>query len=145
MFPSQKNTSTIMACSFALLSLCLELICLCVQPFGVLHGGVSALIAEALASSGAFFASGHQRVAGVQLTINHVKAASIGTEVLASAKPVHVGQRTQVWDVILSKDDTSASNSTQGTRIALARVTLMVDPLGPVVKVDKQGRPLARL
>ncbi|MCO5563118.1 hypothetical protein L7F22_016754 [Adiantum nelumboides] len=115
------------------------------QPFGVLHGGVSALIAEALASSGAFFASGHHRVAGVQLTINHVKAAPIGTEVLASAKPVHVGQRTQVWDVILTKSDKSASNPSQGTRVALARVTIMVDPSGPVVTVDGQGRPLARL
>ncbi|KAH7295278.1 hypothetical protein KP509_27G041000 [Ceratopteris richardii] len=66
------------------------------QPFGVLHGGMSALIAETLASTGAVIASGFQRVAGVQLTINHVKAAPIGTEVVASAKPMHLGQRTHV-------------------------------------------------
>eukprot|EP00250_Pteridium_aquilinum_P006948 c16766_g1_i1 orf=160-732(-) len=118
------------------------------QPFGVLHGGVSALIGEALASTGAFLASGHRRVAGVQLTINHLKAAPIGTEVFASAKPVHVGRRLHVWDVLLSKVDDSgapAAEVSQGTSIGQARVILMVDPSGPVVKLDQQGKPHARL
>ena len=62
----------------------------------MLHGGVSAMIAESLASAGAAVASGYRRVAGVQLTINHLKAAPIGTQIFVSAKPGHAGKRLHV-------------------------------------------------
>jgi acyl-coenzyme A thioesterase PaaI-like protein len=72
------------------------------QPFKVLHGGVSALIAEGLASMGAHIASGYNRVAGMQLSISHFRSAAVGDTILARAVPVHIGRSTQVSSFVLS-------------------------------------------
>eukprot|EP00249_Psilotum_nudum_P018060 c26620_g3_i3 orf=414-863(+) len=100
------------------------------QPYLVLHGGVSALIAQSLAGIGANVASGSERVAGVELNINHLRAAPVGMEVFASAKPVYVGKKVHVWDVTLSKVDSSTELGVQEKKIsyvlAISRVTLAV-------------------
>jgi uncharacterized protein (TIGR00369 family) len=70
--------------------------CSALQPFQVLHGGVSALVAEGLASMGAHMASGFRRVAGVSLSINHFRSAKVGDVVLVRAAPLHIGRSTQV-------------------------------------------------
>lgn len=70
----------------------------CCQPFNVLHGGVSALVSEALASMGAHISSGFKRIAGIELNINHLKAASLGMIVYALAKPISAGMGSEILE-----------------------------------------------
>ena len=69
------------------------------QPFGVLHGGITAFLAENLASIGAQVNSNWARVAGIDLNVNHLLSASIGETVIAKATPLRVGKRVQVSTV----------------------------------------------
>ncbi|WOL15236.1 1,4-dihydroxy-2-naphthoyl-CoA thioesterase 1-like [Canna indica] len=98
----------------------------CCQPFKVLHGGISAMIAEAIASIGAHIASGFQRVAGIQLSINHHRSATVRDRVFAEATPLHLGRTIQVWEVHLWKMK-NESSSEKEVLMSSARVTLLVN------------------
>ncbi len=91
------------------------------QPYGILHGGVSALLAESAASMGGAVAAGPgKRVAGVELNCSHLRAMSSGV-LTATATPVRKGRTLQVWDIALTDD--------AGRDIARARCTLAVSDL----------------
>ena len=88
-----------------------------VQPFGLLHGGVSVVLAETLGSIGAFYAcpEGHRGV-GLDINANHIRAASSGW-VTGTARAVHIGRTTQVWQIDMVND---AGEITCVSRITMA-------------------------
>ncbi|KAK8939647.1 hypothetical protein KSP40_PGU012244 [Platanthera guangdongensis] len=95
------------------------------QPFKVLHGGVTALIAEGMASMGAYIASGFHRIAGVHLSTNHIRAARLGELVQIEATPIQKGKTIQVWEVQLWKADPSTSGAKKIALVSTSRVTLL--------------------
>ncbi|MGI3428721.1 hotdog fold thioesterase [Providencia stuartii] len=69
------------------------------QPFGLLHGGASVVLAESLGSIAGYLCSeGEQRVVGLEINANHIRSATQGV-VKGVCKPVHLGRRQQVWNI----------------------------------------------
>jgi uncharacterized protein (TIGR00369 family) len=75
------------------------------QPFGMLHGGVSVVLAESAASVGGHLASpsGHTAV-GIEVNANHVRPVREG-RLTATATPLHTGRTTQVWEIKIRDED----------------------------------------
>lgn len=92
------------------------------QPYGLLHGGSSAMLAETLASVAANMCvekEGQQAV-GLELNCNHIRGVTQGV-VTGTARPVHVGRKTQVWDIRIEDE--------RGKLCCVSRLTLaVIDP-----------------
>eukprot|EP01041_Mallomonas_annulata_P014656 gene14656-31176_t len=75
-----------------------------IQPFGLLHGGVSVVLAESMGSTGAYYAlpEGYRAV-GLDINANHLRSATSGW-VTGTAKPVHIGRTTHVWHIDLHNE-----------------------------------------
>ena len=91
------------------------------QPFGLLHGGASVSLAETAASLAAYLNvdPDAEMAVGVEINANHLRAKRDGV-VTATATPVHVGRRTQVWDVRIADEE--------GKAVCVSRCTLAVVP-----------------
>ena len=75
------------------------------QPFGLLHGGVSVVLAETLGSCGAVYACPEGwRAVGLDINANHIRGATSGW-VTGTARPVHIGRSTQVWQIDMHNDE----------------------------------------
>ena len=75
------------------------------QPFGYLHGGVSVVLAESVASTGAFLNCPPGKVAfGSEINASHVRPKRSGT-LTAVGVPAHVGRKSQVWEVRIKDED----------------------------------------
>jgi 1,4-dihydroxy-2-naphthoyl-CoA hydrolase len=70
------------------------------QPFGIMHGGVSLVLAETVASAGSylFIDREKQQIFGLEINANHIRSVSAGM-VRAEGVPVHAGRTTLVWDI----------------------------------------------
>jgi 1,4-dihydroxy-2-naphthoyl-CoA hydrolase len=90
------------------------------QPVGILHGGVSVLLAETLGSCGAAFASpAGSRAVGLDINANHLRSVSEGW-VTGIARPVHVGRTTHVWQIDISNE--------KGQLTCVSRITMSILP-----------------
>ena len=77
------------------------------QPFGLLHGGASAALAETVASIGAYLNCDPetQAAVGIELNANHLRGKTDGI-VTATATPIHRGRSTHVWEIrIVDEND----------------------------------------
>jgi 1,4-dihydroxy-2-naphthoyl-CoA hydrolase len=89
------------------------------QPFGLLHGGASAVLAESLGSigGGMHIDLKKQSVVGIELNASHLRAVSSGW-VYGLAKAVRLGNKIQVWEIDISDENKN--------KICKARLTLAV-------------------
>jgi uncharacterized protein (TIGR00369 family) len=88
------------------------------QPAGILHGGISVVLAETLGSCGAACAAGPGvRVVGLEVNANHLRSVSSGW-VSGTARPVHIGRSTHVWQIELVNE--------LGQPTCLSRLTMAI-------------------
>lgn len=91
------------------------------QPYGLLHGGASVVLAETLGSTAAMLTlDPSQEVAvGLDINANHVRGVRSGT-VTGTARVVHIGRTTQVWEIRLETET--------GELVCISRLTMAVIP-----------------
>lgn len=91
------------------------------QPFGILHGGASVALAETLGSMAGNLTldTTQQMVVGLEINANHVRAVTQGV-VTGTARPLHVGRSTQVWEIRIEDE--------QARLVCISRITLAVVP-----------------
>ncbi len=77
-----------------------------VQPYGLLHGGASVVLAETLASVAARLCIDDQkkRCVGLEINANHIRPAFTGF-VYGVVKPIHIGKTTHVWETRITSEE----------------------------------------
>jgi len=90
-----------------------------VQPFGILHGGSSVVLAETLGSMAANYClrKENQIAVGLDINANHIRSVTKGW-VYGTARPVHIGGTTQGWEIKLENEE--------GKLTCISRLTMAV-------------------
>lgn len=90
------------------------------QPFGILHGGASCVLAETLGSVAAWMCidPDTHRAVGLDINANHIRAVTEGF-VVGTATALHLGRRTHVWQIDITEETT-------GKRVAMSRLTVAI-------------------
>lgn len=93
------------------------------QPFGLLHGGASVVLAESLGSMASYLVvdSGKFFCVGLEVNANHLRGVRSG-RVTGVVKPVHLGRTTHVWDIRITTEE--------GKLSCISRLTVAVVPHG---------------
>ena len=90
-----------------------------IQPFGLLHGGASIVLAETMGSvaSTALIDLSTQAAVGLDINGNHLRTVREGF-VSGTVRPIHIGRRTHVWEIRIEDDE--------GRLINVSRLTMMI-------------------
>ena len=91
------------------------------QPYGLLHGGASAALAETMGSFHGSLVGGGKAPLGIELNCTHHRSATEGT-VTAVSTPIHTGRTICTFEIVISDD--------AGRRICTARLTVLLRDLG---------------
>ena len=90
-----------------------------IQPFGLLHGGASVVLAETLASVGAWVnVDEGKHAVGVEINANHIRAVKKGGTVTGTAVPLKLGKSIHVWEVRIVDQN--------GKDVSISRCTLAI-------------------
>ena len=89
------------------------------QPYGILHGGASVVLAETLGSIGSMLAVDPEKFScvGQEINANHIRSVSSGY-VTGTARPLHIGRSSQVWDIRIVDE--------RDRLVCVSRITLFV-------------------
>ncbi|TFG90553.1 MAG: hotdog fold thioesterase [Syntrophobacterales bacterium] len=89
------------------------------QPMGILHGGASVVLAETLGSAASNLAVNRDEfyAVGLEINANHVRSVASGY-VIGTARPLHLGKTTQVWEMQIRDED--------GNLVCVSRMTNVV-------------------
>tara|TARA_B100001175_G_scaffold289197_1_gene272823 strand:- start:218 stop:649 length:432 start_codon:yes stop_codon:yes gene_type:complete len=88
------------------------------QPYGILHGGASCVLAESVGSMAAALSMDNSKKypVGIEINANHISSPTKGY-IYAKAVPLHIGSSTSVWNIDITDDD--------GKRVAFSRFTAL--------------------
>lgn len=91
------------------------------QPYGLLHGGASVVLAETLGSTAAMLTldPSQEAAVGLDINANHVRGVRSGT-VTGTARAIHIGRKTQVWEIRIEDE--------AGELVCISRITMAVIP-----------------
>ncbi len=91
------------------------------QPYGLLHGGASVVLAETLGSVGSAIHAYPDRIAlGVDINATHHRAAKPGSVVTGVATPIHLGRTSTVFEIVITDE--------RGKRVCTSRITCALIP-----------------
>ena len=76
------------------------------QPYGILHGGASVVLAETLGSVASALIIDNEKFicVGLEINANHIKSIREGF-VIGTTKPIHIGKSTHVWEIKITNKD----------------------------------------
>ncbi len=92
------------------------------QPYGILHGGATAALAESVGSAASSYFIDHEKfiVKGIELSANHLKSVKEGF-VIATAKIIHRGRTTHLWEIRIVNENNELVSLCKLTNIILEK------------------------